>query len=147
MDAIDCRLINHLQAGFPVCERPYARVAEQLDIGESELLTRLQRLLDDRVLSRFGPMYHAEKLGGGLSLVAMAVPDERFDEVAEQVNAFPQVAHNYAREHRLNLWFVLATETPEEIPAVLMAIEQRTGLPVYDMPKIEEFYVGLQLPV
>ncbi len=147
MDAIDRKLINHLQAGFPVCERPYATVAEQLGIGESELLTRLQRLLDDKVLSRFGPMYHAEKLGGGLSLVAMAVPDERFDEVAEQVNAFPQVAHNYAREHRLNLWFVLATETPGEIPAVLAAIEQRTGLPVYDMPKIEEFYVGLQLPV
>lgn len=147
MDSIDRKLINHLQAGFPVCERPYAAVAEQLCIGESELLARLQRLLDDRVLSRFGPMYHAEKLGGGLSLVAMAVPAERFDEVAEQVNAFPQVAHNYAREHRLNLWFVLATETPEEIPAVLTAIEQRTGLPVYDMPKIEEFYVGLQLPV
>lgn len=147
MDAIDRKLINHLQAGFPVCERPYAAVAEQLGIGESELLARLQRLLDDRVLSRFGPMYHAEKLGGGLSLVAMAVPAERFDEVAEQVNAFPQVAHNYAREHRLNLWFVLATESPEEIPAVLAAIEQRTGLPVYDMPKIEEFYVGLQLPV
>lgn len=147
MDVIDRRLINHLQAGFLVCERPYARVAEQLGIGESELLARLQRLLDDRVLSRFGPMYHAEKLGGGLSLVAMAVPEERFDEIAEQVNAFPQVAHNYAREHRLNMWFVLATETPGEIPAVLAEIERRTGLPVYDMPKIEEFYVGLQLPV
>ncbi len=146
MDAVDRVLINTLQTGLPICERPYAAVAEQLGIGEAELLARLQRLLDDRILSRFGPMFHAEKLGGGLSLVAMAVPAGRFDEVVEQVNAFPQVAHNYAREHRLNLWFVLATETPEEIPEVLAAIERRTALPVYNMPKIEEFYVGLQLP-
>lgn len=147
MDSIDRRIINTLQSGLPICEQPYAAAAEQFGISESELLTRLQRLLDNRILSRFGPMYHAEKMGGGLSLVAMMVPTERFDEVAEQVNAFPQVAHNYAREHRLNMWFVLATETPEEIPEVLAAIEERTGLKTYNMPKIEEFYVGLQLPV
>lgn len=147
MDAIDRRIINHLQDGFPISERPYAVVAEQLDISEDELLQRLQHLLDGKTLSRFGPMYHAERLGGGLTLAAMSVPWEKLDEVAEQINAFPEVAHNYARDHFLNIWFVLATETAGEIAAVLKHIETVTGYPVYNMPKIEEFYVGLRLPV
>ena len=144
MDAIDRAIVNTLQAGFPICERPYAVAAERLGIDEQELLARLQRLLDDGVLSRFGPMYHAEKLGGGLTLAAMAVPERDFERVVAQVNALPQVAHNYARAHRLNLWFVLATETPAEIDAVIRTIERDTGLPVYNLPKIEEFYVGLR---
>lgn len=147
MDAIDRRIVDVLQDGFPVCERPYRAVAEGLGLDESELLARLQRLLDDKVLSRFGPMYHAERLGGGLTLAAMAVAEEDFERVAERVNAFPEVAHNYARDHRLNLWFVLATETPEAIAATIRAIERDTGHRVYNMPKIEEYYVGLRFEV
>ncbi|MDX1605332.1 MAG: Lrp/AsnC family transcriptional regulator [Candidatus Competibacterales bacterium] len=138
MDAIDRSIVNTLQDGFPICERPYAVAAERLGIDEQELLARLQRLLDDGVLSRFGPMYHAEKLGGGLTLAAMAVPERDFERVVAQVNALPQVAHNYARAHRLNLWFVLATETPAEIDAVVHMIERDTGLPVYNLPRIRE---------
>lgn len=144
MDAIDRDIINALQGGFPICEHPYREAASQLGIGEQELIRRLQAMLEDKRLSRFGPMYHAERLGGGLSLCAMAVPQDQFDRVAEQVNAFPEVAHNYARDHHLNMWFVLATETPERIDEVLEAIETVTGLPVYNMPKQEEFYVGLR---
>ena len=147
MDAIDRQIINQLQEGIAICERPYASLAEQLAISEQELLQRIQQLLADKVLSRFGPMYHAERMGGGLTLAAMAVPDAAFDAVAEQVNAFPQVAHNYAREHALNMWFVLATETVEEIATVIQDIEENTGYHVYNMPKIEEFYVGLKLHV
>ena len=112
-----------------------------------ELLSRIQRLLDDRVLTRFGPMFNAENLGGALSLCAMQVPLERYDEVAELVNAFPEVAHNYERDHLLNMWFVIATERPEQAGAVLGEIEQATGCRVYDMPKQEEFYIGLKLAV
>ncbi len=143
LDDIDRRIINRLQKGFPVCDRPYREAAEALGIDESDLIERLRRLLDEGVLSRFGPMYHAEKLGGGLSLCAMAVPETELDEVAERVNAFPEVAHNYARDHKLNMWFVLATETPERIDEVLAEIEAATGYKVYNMPKQEEFYVGL----
>jgi len=144
MDNIDRSIINRLQGGFPICERPYREAAAELGIDEEELIQRLGRLLDEGLLSRFGPMYHAEKLGGGLSLCAMAVPQERFDEVAERVNAFPEVAHNYQRDHHLNMWFVLATETPERIDQVLAEIEAATDCKVYNMPKQEEFYVGLK---
>ncbi len=147
MDAIDRAIINSLQKGFPIVEQPFAAAAEELDIDDEELRQRLQDLLDQGVLSRFGPLYHAERLGGALTLAAMAIPESDFDQVVEQVNAFPQVAHNYARDHRLNMWFVLATETPAEIESVIHAIEQNTGYKVYNMPKQEEFFVGLHFSV
>jgi siroheme decarboxylase len=145
MDELDKVIINRLQKGFPICSAPYRQVAEQLDTTEADLLDRLENLLATGVLSRFGPMYHAEHMGGALTLAALKVPEARFSEVTDIVNAFPEVAHNYAREHILNMWFVLATETPEQIPAIIAAIEAQTGLTVFNMPKINEFYVGLQL--
>jgi len=147
MDAIDKKIINHLQGGFPISERPYAEVAEKLAITEDELRKRLSQLLETGILSRFGPMYHAERLGGGLTLAAMHVPESEFDLIAEKVNTFPEVAHNYARDHELNMWFVLATEKPERIEKVINEIEVQTGLKVYNMPKQAEYYVGLKFEV
>ncbi len=147
MDAIARKIINQLQGDFPITEQPYAQVAEQLGITEAELLQQLTNLLDQGLLSRFGPLYHAERLGGGLTLAAMPVPENKFDQVAAQVNAFPEVAHNYARNHELNMWFILATEQPERIDEIIQEIEAQTGLPVYNMPKQAEYYLGLKLEV
>jgi DNA-binding Lrp family transcriptional regulator len=147
MDALDRRIINELQGGFPVCEQPYREVAERLGSSESELITRIGCMLDDGLLTRFGPMFHAEHMGGALSLCAMRVPPERFDAVANTVNALPEVAHNYQRDHEMNMWFVLATETPESLQAAIDTIETETGLKVFNLPKLEEFYVGLHFEV
>lgn len=144
MDNIDKQLVNHLQDGFPVTPRPFLTVAEELGLEESEVMQRVQTLLDDGILSRFGPMFQAERLGGGLTLAAMKVAPEDYEKVTEQVNAFPEVAHNYQREHELNMWFVLATETPEGIEETIQRMEEVTGYKVYNMPKQEEFYVGLR---
>lgn len=147
MNAAEKAIINGLQGGFPICERPFQVAAERLGLSEEALIKGLRGLLEAGILSRFGPMYHAERLGGALSLCAMQVPEEDFERVAAQVNAFPEVAHNYARDHALNLWFVLATEKPERKDEILAAIERVTGLPVHDMPKITEYFVGLRLEV
>ncbi|MCA1805788.1 MAG: Lrp/AsnC family transcriptional regulator [Xanthomonadaceae bacterium] len=147
MDEVDRIIINELQEGFPVCERPYAAAAEKLGLTEAVLIERLGRLLEDGVLSRFGPLIHAEQLGGGLTLAAMQVPAADLERVIEQVNAFPEVAHNYERDHVLNLWFVLATERPEQVGAVIAAIESCTGYPVYNFPKEEEYFLNLRLAV
>lgn len=147
MDSVDRAIINQLQGGFPICDSPYRVAAEELGIEEAELIRRLELMLKNKLLSRFGPMYHAERLGGGLSLCAMSIPDADYDRVTDQVNAFPEVAHNYARDHKLNMWFVLATETPERIASVLEEIEQTTGYRVYNMPKRQEFFVGLKFEV
>ena len=144
LDTIDREIINRYQGGFPITERPYGDVAAALGIAEDEVIERIERMLDERILTRFGPMYHAERMGGGLTLAAMEVPPEALQAVADQVNAFPEVAHNYAREHRLNIWFVLATETPERIDEVIADIERTTGYRVYNMPKQREFFVGLR---
>lgn len=145
MDSLDRAIINNLQGGFPVCDEPYHEVAARLGTTAEELMRRLDVMLESGALSRFGPMYHAERLGGGLTLAAMQVPREDFERVAAIVNAYPEVAHNYMREHALNMWFVLATETPERIHQVITAIERETGYPVHNMPKHEEFFVGLRL--
>lgn len=147
LDEIDRAILNRYQGDFPICARPYQAAAETLGITEEELIRRLERMLEQKQLSRFGPMYHAERLGGGLSLCAMRIPAERYDQVAEQVNSFPEVAHNYARDHAFNMWFVLATETPDRIATVLEEIEQRTGFRVYNMPKLQEFFIGLKFEV
>jgi siroheme decarboxylase len=145
MDDLDRALINALQGGFPICERPYAAVGAAFNLPEDEVIARLQRLLDQRALSRFAPMVDVDRLGGGLTLAAMTVPEERFDEVAAIVGAFPEVAHNYERAHALNMWFVVATEDPARVAGVLGEIEAATGLEVLDLPKLEEYFLELKL--
>ena len=146
MDAADRRIIDTLQGGFPICERPFAAAAAELDIAEDELIARIDRLLHAGMLTRFGPLFDAEKLGGAFTLAAMRVPAADFERVAAQVNAFPEVAHNYEREHALNMWFVIATETPEAIAEVIGRIERATALQVLAFPKEREFFVELKLP-
>ena len=145
LDTIDRKILNQLQHGFPICPRPFETASRELGITESALIERLGKMLDAGILSRFGPLYDAEKLGGAVTLVAMRVPEERFDAVAAQIDAFPEVAHNYARDHDLNMWFVLATETPARIAEVLAEIAEATGLQPIDLPKEEEYFLELKL--
>lgn len=144
-DETDRAIINALQGGFPLGDEPYREVAESLGLSEGELLARLQRLLEQRVLTRFGPMYQVERMGGAFVLAALKVPEIDYERVAEIVNGFAEVAHNYRREHALNMWFVLATETPQGIAAATAAIEAATGLPVFAFPKEREYFVEMKL--
>ncbi len=145
MDEIDRVLVNRLQGGIPVAERPFATIAGELGIPEAEVCGRLQRLLEEGTLTRFGPMIDAAALGGAFTLAAMSVPPHDFDRVAAIVNAHAEVAHNYRREHAYNMWFVVATERPEAIRAVLADIETESGYRVLDLPKRREYFVGLRL--
>ncbi len=145
MDALDKRIVNTLQGGFPITERPYKDVSETLGLEETMLIERLEGLLEAGVLSRFGPMYDAERMGGAVTLAAMSVPEARFDAVAETVNEFVEVAHNYRRDHEFNMWFVVAAPDPARIAAILAEIERATGLAVLDLPKQEEYFLELKL--
>lgn len=145
LDDLDRKIINALQGGFPVTDAPFAEVAEWLDADTQDIINRIQAMLDNGILSRFGPLFNSEKLGGAVTLAAIEVPQERYEEVTELVNAHREVAHNYARSHNLNMWFVVATETPEQIASVIGEIETETGLHVYDCPKEKEFFIGLRL--
>lgn len=145
MDEFDSAIVNCLQSGFPLVERPFAVVAAELGLAEEDLIARVRKLLEEGVLTRFGPMYQVERMGGAFSLAAMRVPPEDFDRVAATVNALPEVAHNYQREHAYNMWFVLATERPEGIARAIDRIERETGLPVLNFPKLREYFVEFKL--
>jgi DNA-binding Lrp family transcriptional regulator len=147
MDELDRKLINRLQRGLPLVPRPWEAMALELDTTPIELRTRTQALLDDGTLTRFGPMFDIERLGGAFTLAALAVPEERFDAVAEILAAMPEVAHNYRREHAWNMWFVLGCATPEGIADCIACIEAQTGLPVLNLPKEQTYHVGLHFPV
>lgn len=142
----DALLVEHLHAGFPLVEQPFAAVAKALGWSEARVITRLQALLSQGVLTRFGPLFQIERAGGQFVLAALAAPEDRFDAVAAQVNAFAEVAHNYRREHALNMWFVVAAESPALAQQALDRIEAATGLPVLAFPKEQEYFVELRLP-
>ncbi len=146
-DARDARLIDRLHGNLPLTDHPFAAVGADLGMDEDEVLERLRRLLAQGVLTRFGPLYRIESAGGRYVLAALEVPAERFDTVARIVNALPEVAHNYRREHSLNMWFVVAAESPGQVDAVLARIAQQTGLAVHAFPKEREYAVELRLPL
>ena len=144
MDALDRAIVNRLQGGFPLCARPFAAAAAELGTEEDVLIARIAALLEDGTLTRFGPLYDAERLGGAFTLCALRVPADDFERVAALVNAHPEVAHNYEREHAFNMWFVLATGAREDIARVIAAIEAETGLAVFDFPREAEYFIDLR---
>lgn len=145
LDATDRLLINRLQDGLPLTHDPFAPVAREAGIPETEVVDRIARLREIGAITRFGPFLDAEAMGGAFCLCAMAVPQDRFDEVMTLVNAHPEVAHNYERQHKLNMWFVLACEKPEEIAEAAAQIEGETGLQVLRFPKLKEFFIGFRV--
>jgi DNA-binding Lrp family transcriptional regulator len=145
LDDVDRRIINRLQDDLVVTDRPFDEPAAELGITVGELLDRLSRLKECGIFSRVGPMFNSARMGGGLTLCAMSVPQFDFDRVAHIVNSFPEVAHNYEREHELNMWFVLATETEVRITEVISEIEQLTEIKVLNLPKLHEFYIGMRV--
>ena len=145
LDPTDRAILNALQDGFPLTPRPYDDAGAALGITGEDLIARLSRLRDLGAITRFGPFFDAAAMGGAFCLCAMAVPAHRFDEVLTKVNAHPEVAHNYERTHALNMWFVLATDSPEGIERTAQAIEGETGLKVMLFPKLEEYFIGFRV--
>ncbi len=153
LGSTDRGILNAFQGGFPVTERPFEPAAAALrdhgvDLTAGELVDRIAAMDEAGTLSRFGALIDAEAIGGTATLVAMHAPADRFDEVVEQVNDHPEVAHNYEREHpHLNVWFVLSVADESRVDEVLAEIEAETGQETYDLPKQQEFRVEAKFPV
>jgi DNA-binding Lrp family transcriptional regulator len=144
MDELDRRIVNALQSGFPLSPHPFDEAARALGIDEGLLLSKLKAMLATGVLTRFGPLFDPERLGGAVTLCAMGVPASDFERVAAQVNAHPEVAHNYERAHRYNMWFVIAADR-RRIQETIQKIEAETGYPVLELPKEAEYFLELRL--
>lgn len=145
LDAMDRQILNRLQDGFPLTPRPFDDAAAPLGLTGDQLIERLSGLREIGAITRFGPFFDAAAMGGDFCLCALTASQGDFDRIADLVNAHPEVAHNYARDHELNMWFVLATPTPEGIAETAARIEAETGLTVWQFPKLQEFFIGFRV--
>jgi DNA-binding Lrp family transcriptional regulator len=142
LDTVDRRLLDEFQDALPLEPRPYARMAEALGVTEDEVLQRLGRLQRFGAVSRVGAVLRPNRLGVS-TLAALAVPPEVLPAVAELVSEYPEVNHNYEREHEYNLWFVITARDRARIDHVLAEIAARTGFEPLDLPMLEDYFIDL----
>jgi len=135
-------IINRYQKGFPLCSQPYKEMAEQLNSSEQDVLSAMVALDEAGILSRIGPVFNHKKAGAS-TLAALAVPEDSLDEIANIVNQFEQVNHNYAREHSYNLWFVVTASDDMALKQVITDIEQLTGYQVLVLPMEASYHIDL----
>lgn len=142
LNELDRRLLNDFQRDFPLSATPYADMAEQLGVSEQEVIDSLQTLQEQGAISRVGAVFRPNRVGVS-TLAAMAVPTERLEEVAQLVNAYAEVNHNYEREHKFNLWFVATARDDAHLQNVLNDIEMRCGIKVLYLPLLEDYHIDL----
>lgn len=135
-------LINRFQHDLPICARPYQFMANTLGCSEHDVLDCLDKLKEAGVLSRIGPVFNHQQAGAS-TLAALSVPAHRLDTVARIVSSYPEVNHNYERENKWNLWFVVTAPSQEHVDQVLSDIQARTGLALLNLPMITPFHIDL----
>lgn len=146
MDDLTLAIIDGFQHGLPICANPWQAIAEQLGCSEQQVLQRLQQLEQQGALSRVGPVFEHSRAGAS-TLAALAVPPGRIEEVAAQINALPEVNHNYQREHQWNLWFVLTAPDQTHLQRVLEGIRRDIDLPLLDLPMLTGYRIDLGFPL
>jgi len=148
LDELDKRLLNLMQGKFPLEPRPYARVAELADVSEDEVLRRVRRLVDDRIIRQVTPIFDTRALGYSSMLVAAKVDPEHPHRAARIINAHPGVSHNYLRNHDFNLWFTIATEPGSRLglDGTLEVLEKETGAEsIRKLPTLKLFKIRMDL--
>ena len=136
------QLLNASQRDFPLVSRPYAAIADKLGISEDEVLTMVQTMMDEGELVRVGATIRPNTIGAS-TLAAMAVDEDRLAEVAEFVSSLDEVNHNYRREHRFNLWFVVVADSEQAVISTLDKITEQTGIDVLNLPLEQPFHIDL----
>ncbi|WP_254545704.1 siroheme decarboxylase subunit beta [Halomarina pelagica] len=146
LDAVDARLVDDFQSGFPVERRPFRAVGEALGVSETEALARVERLHERGIFRRFGAVLNPPVIGSS-TLAAVRAPADRFEEIAEVINGYRQVNHNYRRDHEWNVWFVVTAGSRATRDRILAEIEERTGCAVLNLPMLTDYYIDLEFPV
>lgn len=148
LEDVDRRLLNLMQGKFPIEPRPYERVAELAEIGEDEVMARVQHLLDERIIRQVTPIFDTRALGYSSMLVAAKVDAENPHRAAKVINAHPGVSHNYLRNHEFNLWFTIATEPDSKLglEGTLDALAEEAGAEsVRQLPTLKLFKIRMDL--
>ena len=128
MDDTDRAILNHIQSDFPITSRPYLTIAGDLGLSEKEVIKRLARLKESKIIRRIGGNFVPEKLGFVSTLCAAKVEEDKIDLFASVVNRYPGVTHNYQRDSEFNIWFTFIAPSMEEIEENLENISRETGV-------------------
>ena len=136
------QLLNNYQQEFPLSATPYLDIAESLGVTEEAVLAAFDELNQQQFISRIGLVIAPNNIGAS-TLVAMAVPEEQLQSVAEIVSLYPEVNHNYERENIFNLWFVLISKDDTHLQTVIEAIELETGFKAMQLPLLADYFINL----
>jgi siroheme decarboxylase len=139
---LEQHLLNDFQRDMSLSATPYADMAKQLGVSEEKVIETMQSLQDRGVVSRVGPVFRPNRVGVS-TLAAMSVPQQDLECVARIVSAFPEVNHNYEREHEYNLWFVVTASSEEHLDIVLYEIEQHAEYPLMSLPMLDDYFIDL----
>lgn len=139
---LEQHLLNDYQRDMSLSATPYADMAKQLGVSEEKILESITSLQDRGVISRVGPVFRPNRIGVS-TLAAMAIPEKDIECVARIISAFPEVNHNYQREHEYNLWFVVTASSAEHLDIVLYEIEQHTEYPLMSLPMLDDYFIDL----
>jgi DNA-binding Lrp family transcriptional regulator len=142
LNALHKQLLNDFQQDFPLSPRPYLNIANILGVSEEDVLSAMQELTEQSFISRIGTIIKPNKMGKSM-LVAMAIPEEKLQQVATIVSSFSEVNHNYERENRFNLWFVLMSHNEQSLLDALDNIEQQCGYKTMQLPLLEDYFINL----
>jgi siroheme decarboxylase len=148
LDEFDKRLLNQMQGSFPIVERPYAAVAQELGVGEDVVLTRVQELIDERIIRQVTPIFDTRAFGYGSMLVAAKIDPEHPWRAAKIVNSHPGVSHNYLRNHEFNMWFTIAVEESSKLglQGTLDVLQELTGAEsIRQLPTLKLFKIRMDL--
>lgn len=142
MDKIDRKILNIIQRGFPLNERPYNIIGGKLGLSEDDVIVRIKRLYDEGIVRRIGGIFDTRKLGFESMLIAMKVPSEKIEKVANKINKLSGVTHNYERDGEYNLWFTIVGNSREEIDRMIEKIKKQTGITsLMKLPAIRIFKI------
>jgi DNA-binding Lrp family transcriptional regulator len=139
---LEQHILNDFQRDMSLSATPYADIAKQLGVSEEKVLQCVQSLQDRGVISRIGPVFRPNRIGVS-TLAAMSVPEQQLECVARIISAFPEVNHNYQREHDYNLWFVVTASSAEHLDIVLHEIEQHAEYPLMSLPMLDDYFIDL----
>jgi DNA-binding Lrp family transcriptional regulator len=147
-DGTDLLILDAFQDNIPLVSRPFAAIASRLGIPEQDLLDRLKQLQDDGIIRGISPILESRHMGlSAATLIALHVPEERIHEIAAIISSYPDVSHNFRRDHFYALWFTLSGKNEEDIRRVLTEILLRTGIPdkhVLNLPTVKKLKVDVR---